>query len=60
MVPPLAAGGDIFVFGCVVYEIMTGSGPYSELSGQEDEIHTRYARGEFPNTTSLHAVGPVI
>jgi serine/threonine protein kinase len=50
--------GDIFAFGSVVYEIMTGKAPYSGLS--ESEIVARYKRGEFADTASLGEIGVLI
>lgn len=50
--------GDLFAFGSVLYEIMTGNTPYAALS--EDEICTRYSKGEFPDTTFLKDVGGII
>lgn len=54
----LSVKADLFALGCVLYEIATGRGPYEELS--EKEARDRYRRGEFPDTKSLRAIGPVI
>ncbi|KAL2021761.1 hypothetical protein VTK56DRAFT_6704 [Thermocarpiscus australiensis] len=54
----LSTQGDIFAFGSVVYEIMTGNAPYKGLA--DDEIESRYKRGEFADTASLGVVGTVI
>ncbi|PSN59004.1 kinase-like protein, partial [Corynespora cassiicola Philippines] len=54
----LSVQGDLFAFGSVLYEIMTGKAPYAELP--EDEILGRYSKGDFPDTDSLQATGNVI
>jgi serine/threonine protein kinase len=56
--PALSIQGDIFAFGSVLYEIMTGNAPYRDLA--EDEILSRYSKGVFPDTSSLQAIGGVI
>ncbi|KAF1914468.1 kinase-like domain-containing protein [Ampelomyces quisqualis] len=56
--PTLSVQGDLFAFGSVLYEIMTGKAPYAELA--DDEILGRYSKGDFPETDSLQATGNVI
>jgi hypothetical protein len=55
---PLSTQGDMFEFGSVVYEIMTGEAPYSGLS--ESEIKARYQMGEFADTAYLGEIGVII
>ncbi|KAI2618125.1 kinase-like protein [Hypoxylon sp. NC1633] len=55
---PLSIQADLFAFGSVIYEIMTTHCPYDGLD--ETEITARYARGEFPETESLGAIGTII
>jgi hypothetical protein len=54
----LSVQGDLFAFGSVLYEIMTGHAPYNGLP--DEEIRTRYSKGEFPNTEFLQAIGSII
>jgi serine/threonine protein kinase len=54
----LSVQGDLFAFGSVLYEIMTGQAPYNGLT--DEEIRTRYSKGEFPNTEFLQAIGSII
>ncbi|KAF1364394.1 kinase-like protein [Lizonia empirigonia] len=54
----LSAQGDLFAFGSVLYEIMTGNVPYADLA--EDEILRRYSKGDFPDMDSLQAIGDII
>lgn len=54
----LSTKGPLFAFGSVLYEIMTGDVPYKGL--WDKEIHSRYLKGEFPDTESLQTVGNVI
>jgi serine/threonine protein kinase len=54
----LSTQGDIFAFGSVLYEIMTGDLPYAGLSS--DEISARYQRGQFADTASLGEMGAII
>ena len=54
----LSIKGDLFAFGSVLYEIMTGVAPYHTLS--EADIYARYSKGEFPETKSLQAIGSIV
>lgn len=54
----LSIQADLFAFGSVLYEIMTGHPPCEGLS--ETEIRARYLKGEFPDTEPLQGVGTVI
>lgn len=54
----LCPQADIFAFGSLFYELMTGERPYKDVP--EREIEARYAKGDFPDTTSLLNVGTVI
>ena len=56
--PALSIKGDVFSFGSVLYEIMSGATPYCDLF--EDEIQARYTKGEFLETESLGAIGSII
>ena len=55
---PLSVQGDLFAFGSMLYEIMTGHAPYDNLA--EREINSRYMNGVFPETGSLQGVGYII
>ncbi|KAL2175210.1 kinase-like domain-containing protein [Thermothelomyces heterothallicus CBS 202.75] len=54
----LSVEGDLFALGSVLYELMSGSPPYAGLS--DEEIFACYAKGEFPDTTSLVLLGSII
>lgn len=54
----LSTQGDIFAFGSVVYEMMTGAPPYADFSAAE--IEARYKSNNFADTTSLGKIGVVI
>ena len=54
----LTTTGDLFAFGSVLYEIMTGDIPYATLP--DHEIYTLFAKGEFPDTAFLKEVGDII
>lgn len=56
--PLLSAEADIFALGSTLYEVMTGSRPYAGLF--DAEITKRYARGEFPDVSSLGVIGDII
>lgn len=56
--PLLSVQGDLFAFGSVLYEIMTRQAPYNGLS--DEEISTRYSKGEFPNIEFLQVIGDII
>jgi serine/threonine protein kinase len=56
--PVLSVQGDIFAFGSLVYEIMTGASPHKGLS--ECEIKALCEKGEFADTSSLGVVGDII
>jgi len=56
--PALSVQGDLFAFGSLLYEIMTGDAPYADLS--EDDILARYSEGDFPDTDSWESIGEVI
>ena len=47
-----------FALGSIIYEIMTVSQPFEELS--EDEVLDRYNRGTFPDDVFSMAMGPFI
>jgi len=42
---------DIFAFGSICYEIITGGPPYPQLN--DDGVRLRFTRGEFPATEEL-------
>jgi hypothetical protein len=54
----LSIQGDLFAFGSMLYEIMTGHAPYHGLP--DEEIRTRCSKGEFPKTEFLRAFGSII
>ena len=49
---------EMFALGSLVYEVMTASRPFEELS--EDEVQDRYNRGTFPDDVFSMAMGPLI
>ncbi|KAH8721775.1 kinase-like domain-containing protein [Ilyonectria robusta] len=53
----LSVQGDLFAFGCVLYEIMTKQVPHDGKT--DDEIRGLYTSGVFPDTSSLGAVGRI-
>ncbi|RDA94430.1 hypothetical protein CP533_2259 [Ophiocordyceps camponoti-saundersi (nom. inval.)] len=55
---PLSVKGDLFAFGSLVYEIITGREPYQGLDG--DEIRHLYSRKTFPDTKPLGGLGSII
>lgn len=54
----LSVQGDLFAFGCILYEIMTTQVPYDGRA--DDEIQSLYTSGVFPDTSSFGAVGYII
>ncbi|KAL2755467.1 hypothetical protein ACRALDRAFT_2041830 [Sodiomyces alcalophilus JCM 7366] len=50
--------GDMFAFGSLVYEIMTGREPYQGLDGVE--IRLLFASKTFPDTTHLGGLGHIV
>ncbi|OBT70001.1 hypothetical protein VE03_00364 [Pseudogymnoascus sp. 23342-1-I1] len=50
--------GDIFAFGSLVYEIMTGREPYEGVDG--DETRALYGRKCFPDTEPLGGVAHIV
>ncbi|KAI8710833.1 EKC/KEOPS complex subunit BUD32 [Fusarium sp. LHS14.1] len=54
----LSIQGDLFAFGCILYEIMTTQVPYDGKA--DDEIQSLYTSGVFPDTSSLGAMGHII
>ncbi|KAK3299517.1 kinase-like domain-containing protein [Chaetomium fimeti] len=56
--PLLSTRADLFALGSVLYEITTGQPPYQGL--KDTEIRARYLEHDFPDTTSLRAIGSVI
>ncbi|KAG7151840.1 CBL-interacting serine/threonine-protein kinase 8 like [Verticillium longisporum] len=43
---------DVFALGSVIYFIMSGLEPLSEL--EDEEVHRQFAQGHFPDTKILH------
>ncbi|KAH6634386.1 kinase-like domain-containing protein [Chaetomium sp. MPI-SDFR-AT-0129] len=56
--PTMSTQGDIFAFGSVLYEIVTGDSPFKGLP--DDEIENRYKNGQFAGTSSLEKMGIII
>ena len=54
----LSVQGDIFAFGSLVYEIMTGESPYEGKDG--DEVRALFLKNIFPDTTQLGPLGHII
>lgn len=54
----LSVQGDLFAFGSLAYELLTGERPYATLS--EAQIQARYQQRDFPDVTSLGSIGHVI
>jgi serine/threonine protein kinase len=48
---------DIFAFGSICYEIITGEAPYPQLD--DEGVKLQFIRGEFPATEGL-SFGPII
>lgn len=55
---PLSVAGDLFAFGSLAYEIITGHEPYPGRDG--DEIRHLYSQKTFPNTGHLGSLGDII
>lgn len=55
---PLSVQGDIFTFGSLSYEIMTGTCPYGGKEG--DDIRALFAKHIFPVTIQLGSLGRII
>ncbi|KIX97518.1 uncharacterized protein Z520_06970 [Fonsecaea multimorphosa CBS 102226] len=54
--PEVSTQTDIFAFGCVMYEILTGRHPYHELEVSDNRSHLvqqLYEENHFPDTTNL-------
>ena len=54
----LSVQGDIFAFGALVYEIMTGKSPYQGMDG--DEVRKLFSKITFPDTTQLGPLGHIV
>lgn len=54
----LSPQGDLFAFGSLAYELLTGTRPYATLS--EAQVRARYEQRDFPDVTSLGSTGRVI
>ena len=55
-IPRVSSQTDIFAYGCMVYEVITGRPPYEELQADEHRTHRveeRYRNNDFPNTGNL-------
>lgn len=54
--PEVSKQTDIFAFGCVIYEILTGRHPYYEFEASDNRSHLveqLYKQNKFPDTTNL-------
>lgn len=54
--PEVSKQTDIFAFGCVIYEILTGRHPYHQFEASENRSHIvkqLYEENQFPDTTNL-------
>ncbi|KAK7897036.1 hypothetical protein LTR67_004924 [Exophiala xenobiotica] len=54
--PEVSKQTDIFAFGCVVYEILTGRHPYHEFEASDNRSHLveqLYEENQFPDITNL-------
>lgn len=56
--PIMSTQGDIFAFGSVLYEIVTGYSPFKGLP--DGEIENRYKKGQFADSSSLGEMGVII
>jgi len=54
--PAVSKQTDIFAFGCVIYEIVTGKNPYHEFEASDNRSHLveqLYQENQFPDITNL-------
>lgn len=51
---PYSFQSDVYAYGVVLYELMTGSLPYSHI-GSRDQVSPAY-----PQFSGLHAPGPLL
>ncbi|KAH0845643.1 hypothetical protein AYO21_05567 [Fonsecaea monophora] len=54
--PSTSIQTDIFAFGCMIYEVMTGQPPHEDLMANEHRaqpVEQRYAEGQSPDVESL-------
>jgi serine/threonine protein kinase len=54
--PRISKQTDIFAYGCMVYEVITGRPPYEELKVSDHRaylVEKRYARNQFPDVENL-------
>ena len=54
--PLVSKQTDIFAYGCVMYEIMTGTPPYHELEKSDDRVRLvelQYQENRFPDVRHL-------
>lgn len=56
--PTVSIKGDLFAFGSVLYQLLTGNPPYDGLS--EEDTFAKYSKGIFPRTESLDGFGSII
>ncbi|RMZ82795.1 hypothetical protein DV738_g1608, partial [Chaetothyriales sp. CBS 135597] len=51
--PEVSKQTDIFAFGCVVYEILTGRHPHHELENRPEAVKQLYQDNQFPDVANL-------
>jgi len=52
-VPRVSISTDIFAFGCLIYEILTGKPPHYEHQASDDQVEKLYTNQPFPDITNL-------
>ncbi|EDU49580.1 conserved hypothetical protein [Pyrenophora tritici-repentis Pt-1C-BFP] len=51
--PRVSSDTDVFAFGCMIYELLTGRPPHYEFEGLDNQVEELYEAQQFPDTTDL-------